>query len=108
MKKWLLFPLCLLSACNFAPKHSTPDMALPSNWRVDNEGGDTLANSNWWMLLEDEVLNEYIQTALQNNKDLKIAIWRVSEYLAQYQVVRSSLFPQLQLNSSAVRERLSY
>ncbi|MBX9923062.1 MAG: efflux transporter outer membrane subunit [Rhabdochlamydiaceae bacterium] len=105
MKKWLLFPLCLLSACNFAPKHSTPDMALPSNWRVDNEGGDTLANSNWWMLLEDEVLNEYIQTALQNNKDLKIAIWRVSEYLAQYQVVRSSLFPQLQLNSSAVRER---
>ncbi len=105
MKKWLISSLCLLSACNLAPKHSVPDIGLPSNWRVENEGGDTLANLDWWTLLQDEVLNEYIQTALQNNKDLKVAIWRVREYLAQYQVVRSALFPQVQLDSSAVRER---
>lgn len=105
MKKWLLFSFILLSACNLAPKYSASDMALPSNWRVENEGGDTLANLNWWTLFEDEVLNEYIQTALQNNKDLKIAIWRVREYLAQYQVVRSGLFPQVQLNGGAIKER---
>ena len=105
MKKWLLFSLCLLSACNLAPKHSVPDMALPTNWRTGNEGGDTLANLDWWTLLGDEVLNGYIETALENNKDLKVAIWRVREYLAQYQVVRSALFPQLQLSGAADKER---
>jgi outer membrane protein, multidrug efflux system len=99
------FILCTLTACNFAPKYSRPEMALPTEWRVESEVGDTLANLNWWELWEDAVLNEYIQVALENNKDLKVAMWRVNQYLEQWRIAKSSLLPHIELNGSAVKER---
>ena len=47
-----------------------------------------------------------MQMALDHNKDLKVAMWRVNEYLAQYQIVRSGLFPQVSANGSALKEQV--
>lgn len=105
MKQIAFFVLLLAAGCNFAPKYKTPEIALPVDWRTESEIGDEIANISWWTHLGDEVLNEYIQLALDHNKDLKIAMWRVNEYLAQYKVARSPLFPQISSNGSAVKER---
>ncbi len=106
MKK--LFPLLLLlSACNFAPQYSRPELDdMPEGWRTLNDDGSTLCNIRWWESLGDPILNNLIETALENNKDLQVAIWRVKEYWGQYEIVRSALFPQINFSGQAFKERL--
>lgn len=96
----------LLSAgCNFAPKYSRPDFTLPTTWRVEEEEGKDLAETTWWDQFEDPEMGRLIRLALENNNDLQIAMWRVSEYLSQYQVAKSALFPQITGNGGAAKER---
>ena len=98
--------LVLLSTgCNFAPKYSRPDVNLPTTWRVEEEAGVDLADTTWWDQFQDPEMGRLIQLALQNNNDLQIAMWRVCEYLSQYQVAKSSLFPQIAGNGGATKER---
>ena len=98
--------LSSLTCCNFAPKYEAPDLPLPTTWRTDTEEKEDLAIGNWWENLGDEVLNDLIVTALKNNKDLQVAIWRVSQYLSQYTVARSGLYPQASVGGAAYKERL--
>lgn len=102
----LFFLLFLVTGCNFAPRYSTPEITMPSDWRQEGENGDEIVNLSWWKHLGDEVLDEYIVTALDRNKDLKVAMWRVNRYFAQYQIARSGLFPQLSANGSALKEQV--
>jgi multidrug efflux system outer membrane protein len=95
-----------LTACNLAPKYSRPDFSLPSSWRNEPIAGEDLTNTAWWDRFEDPQMGKLIQLALANNNDLQVAVWRVYEYFAQYQSTRSSLFPQITGNGSALKERL--
>ena len=48
-----------------------------------------------------------MREALENNKDLDIATANVERAFAQYGITRSALFPQVDANASASRQRLS-
>jgi len=50
-------------------------------------------------------LNQLIQTALQENKDVQIATARVEEYMGRYGVTRSAQFPQVGANAVGARTR---
>jgi len=101
----LIFLILLAYGCNFEPRRMMPYVCMPETWRIEADESSTLANVRWWESLGDPILNELIVAGLDNNNDLKIASWRVFEYLAKYQIVRSELFPQVNLQSSAIRER---
>lgn len=109
MKKILLVSLGLLStSCvNLAPTYVAPDMAVPSSWREEEGDGQAVSNSAWWESLGDPVLGELINIALQNNKDLQVAAWRVSEYFAQYQKILGGLFPQISGMVGGLKEKVS-
>ncbi len=94
-----------MTACNLAPKYTATDMTIPHEWRYEADEEEN-PNIAWWKQLGDDVLNEYITLALDHNKDLKVAMWRVNEYLAQYKVIRSKLFPQVKLNAFAIKQKL--
>ncbi|MEZ5581095.1 MAG: TolC family protein [Candidatus Competibacteraceae bacterium] len=51
------------------------------------------------------MLNNLIQTALQENKDVQIAAARVEEYIGRYGVTRSAQFPQVGANAAGARTR---
>lgn len=78
---------------------------MPMSWRFESDEASTLCNLRWWESFGDTVLNELIETALENNKDLQVAIWRVREYWGQYEIVRSGLFPQVDLQASALKQK---
>ncbi len=99
--------LVFLGSCNMAPKYERPDLALPSSWRIEEEVGDTLANASWWKALGDEVLDQLIETALLGNKDLQVAVFRVYQYLGQFQAATSSLYPQMNANSKALKSKFA-
>ncbi len=103
MKRLLI--LCLLTGCNFAPRYHRPCVETPQEWRTEADDSSTLCNARWWECLDDPILDALVQTALCNNKDLQVAIWRVCEFAARYQIDSSLLYPQVNLDGSALKQR---
>src|SRR6266480_3715699 len=96
-----------LSACMVGPDYRRPEVEVPAAWRLGATEASAIANIAWWDQFQDPVLSDLVRTALANNKDLKIATANVDQALAQYGIVRSAQFPQVNAGLSAARERSS-
>jgi multidrug efflux system outer membrane protein len=73
-------PLLLVSACTLGPRYKRPPVATPDHWReIETAESASIANTPWWELFQDEQLKKLIHTALAENKDLKIAVERITE-----------------------------
>ena len=108
MKKGVLLLLCvLLVGCSVGPDYKRPGIDIPLNWRFEEKGAKDLANTAWWQQFNDPVLNELIEIALRENKDLKIAVARIGEFVGQYVTTRAAFFPQFGVGASGGAERLS-
>ncbi len=105
MKILWIVAITALTSCNLAPRYFRPEMELPSTWRVESNQSSTSANLRWWEELGDPILNALIVQALENNKDLKTAVWRVCDFCARYQIESSGLYPQIDLDGFALKER---
>ncbi|MBE0584224.1 MAG: efflux transporter outer membrane subunit, partial [Desulfofustis sp.] len=64
-----------------------------------------LADLGWRDYFTDPVLHRLIATALDNNRDLRIAALNIAAYQAQYRIQRSALYPGIDGDASAVRQR---
>jgi len=81
---------------------------VPEHWReVDQAEADTLANTPWWELFQDPVLQELIRIALDENKDLAIAVERIQEARARYGITSADLAPKVDATGSAGELQLS-
>jgi len=94
-----------LGGCSFAPTYQRPEVPIPAQWEVSIQQANDLANTTWWNQFRDPVLNNLIQVALQENKDVQIAAAQVEEYMGRYGVTRSEQFPQVSANADAARTR---
>ncbi|MEZ5577087.1 MAG: efflux transporter outer membrane subunit [Candidatus Competibacteraceae bacterium] len=94
-----------LGGCAVGPTYERPEVPIPAQWEVDLQTANDLANTAWWEQFRDPVLNNLIQTALQENKDVQIAAARVEEYIGRYGVTRSAQFPQVGANAAGARTR---
>ncbi len=104
--RWLAVALGVaLGGCAVGPDYQRPEVPVPPQWEVSIQTANDLANTAWWEQFRDPELNRLIQTALQDNKDVKIAAARVEEYLGRYGVTRSSQFPQVGANAVGARTR---
>ncbi|HPF57316.1 MAG TPA: efflux transporter outer membrane subunit [Candidatus Competibacteraceae bacterium] len=99
--------LALSGCASVGPDYQRPETPAPEQWRINIQQANDLANTLWWKQFQDPVLNELIQIALQENKDVKIAAARVDEYLGRYGVTRSDQFPQIGANAAGSRTRNS-
>lgn|GEM_PF-3479889 len=83
MRKILLsFLLALvLSGCMMGPDYRRPTIETPKSWRFEEKEAREISNAAWWEQFNDPILNELIQVALKENKDLKIATARVEEFM---------------------------
>jgi len=54
---------------------------------------DSLAETKWFDLFQDDTVKQLVTNALEKNFDLRIAAERVLEARAQYGIVRGNLFP---------------
>ena len=97
----------LLTGCAVGPDYKRPAIDTPSAWRLEEGEANSLANTLWWEQFDDPVLNDLIKTSLKENFDVKIAAARVEEYVGQYWVARSGLFPQLGASGSGGRQRVT-
>ncbi len=97
----------LLFGCMLGPDYRRPDVDSPRGWRFGEKEVKDVVNTAWWEQFGDPVLDGLIQTALRENKDIKIAAARVEEFMGRYGATRSALFPQVGAAASGGRQRAS-
>ena len=60
--------------------------------------------SDWWRLFGDTVLDNLVQRALENNRDVAVAASRVEEARQNLGVVRAQFLPQVGIGVTAEGE----
>jgi multidrug efflux system outer membrane protein len=103
----LYLVLLALTACTVGKDYVRPQVDSPEAWRVDYPAATETANMRWWELFGDPVLNALIDTALRENKDVRIAAARVEEFAARVDIFRAGFYPQLGYGGEGTRNRAS-
>ena len=114
MKPVLSSLVIFAAAAAFAgePKYQKPEVVIPQNWQApapwrEAAPKDSLAKGTWWTLFGDSELNDYEQRALANNQSLKAAVARLAEARSFARIATANYYPQVSVNPSAERQRLS-
>jgi multidrug efflux system outer membrane protein len=92
----------LLAGCaTVGPNYVRPEMSPPAVYRDagDAQARETLADSPWWQIFQDEALQALIRDAIAHNYDLRVAIARVQEARALARVARSFLYPDVGISA---------
>lgn len=97
----------VMAGCTVGPDYAKPSLDTPGDWRIETQEARDLSNTQWWQQFADPVLNQLIEEALSENKNLLIATARVDEFLGRYGVTRADLFPQVGAQGSGARDRIS-
>lgn len=104
-----IFILLFLTGCMVGPKYCPPEVAMPANFteQPENEPITDADLRCWWKQFEDPLLDSLIEMASSGNFDLRIAIEQIVEARAQYKIEGSYLWPEIDLNAVANRNRYS-
>ncbi|MDO5692720.1 MAG: efflux transporter outer membrane subunit [Pseudomonadota bacterium] len=100
--------LAVLAGCSFVPRHERPAAPVAATW-PDSAGaqeagaGAAAADLPWQQFVHDAQLREVIQMALDNNRDLRIAVQAIEQARAQYQIRQADQFPTVGLSGGGTR-----
>ena len=98
----------LATGCTLGPNYHRPAVPTPPHWReMTVAEAQNLANTAWWELFDDPVLQDLIRVALVENKDLKIAVERIEEARARYGFTKADLWPHVDLSGTGGRLRFN-
>lgn len=93
----------LLGGCSMAPDYQRPALPQGATWQ-SNQTGEAVVSS-WRQQFLDPALQQLIATALENNRDLRIAALNVEAYEARYRIQRAAQLPTLAANGSGSRQQ---
>lgn len=101
-KMWPVAWVVLLCACAQPVDYQRPELPVPAHWAPESNptGNEEAVKTHWSTYFVDPRLHVLIETALKNNRDLRIATARVAEARAQYGVVGADRFPAINLAGS--------
>ncbi len=94
-----------IAGCALTPDYERPDLDIPAEYVEPRPSGESIANLDWFELFQDERLQELVRTALADNKDLGVALARISEARSRVTVVRANQFPFLDIFGFGVAGR---
>ncbi len=102
-----LLATALLVGCMSGPDYQAPDIALPEEWDSSaTQPGEPVGPwSGWWEAFGDATLNQLVDRALDENLEIARQTARVEEFRARLGLSRSELWPTLNAQAEASRER---
>jgi len=88
-----------LSGCSFIPNYERPPAPVPAQWSVEKVGAGATAAmpGDWRSYFAEPRLQALIATALEHNRDLRIALARVEEARAIAGITRADRLPTVDL-----------
>jgi len=95
------------AGCTLAPRYQRPDAPVPAAFPAEAAAaaGPSAADLGWRDVLTDARLQALVSTALQRNRNLRLAALNVELVRAQYRIQRGALLPTVTAGGtySAVR-----
>jgi multidrug efflux system outer membrane protein len=108
--KWIsvaALPLAL-AACDLAPRYARPALPVPTQspagpaYDAQSDAASAVTPDTAWRdFFVDPRLARVIETALANNRDLRLAVANVEQARAQYKVQRADLLPTVAASGTA-------
>ncbi|MBB5507191.1 efflux transporter outer membrane subunit [Paraburkholderia atlantica] len=108
----------LATGCTLAPHYQRPaapvTATFPTGGVYDQQpgaqgersaSGQAAADIGWRNFFVDPRLQQLIEIALKNNRDLRVSVLNMQASAAQYRIVRAGLFPTLDAAASQSRSR---
>ncbi|MHB8283756.1 MAG: efflux transporter outer membrane subunit [Caulobacteraceae bacterium] len=102
----------LLAGCTMAPTYERPVSPVPAALPAGGAYGaaqpaqTAAADLGWRDFFSDPKLQQVIQLALNNNRDLRVAVLNIAEAHAQYRIQRAALVPHVGANFDPTIEHL--
>ncbi|MDA7088001.1 AdeC/AdeK/OprM family multidrug efflux complex outer membrane factor [Pseudomonas sp. SA3-5] len=102
----------LLSGCSLIPDYQQPPAPVAAQWPQGQAYSATAAadiaaaEQGWRQFFRDPALQRLIESALVNNRDLRIAALNIEAYRAQYRIQRADSLPAVSADGSGSRQRL--
>ncbi|MBH1640829.1 multidrug efflux transporter outer membrane subunit SmeC [Stenotrophomonas maltophilia] len=100
----------VLGGCvGMAPHYQRPGAPVPVQFgnAATGEADPALAMPAWREVFLEPRLQQVIALALQNNRDLRVAVLQVEKERAQYRIQRAALLPSVDASGSVTRSRVS-
>ncbi|OGT99122.1 MAG: multidrug transporter [Geobacteraceae bacterium GWB2_52_12] len=118
--KHIMTTVCLICAVflflpgcgTMAPKYSRPAAPVQAQWPANQPGkdaaktGSSVADIPWQEFFVDPKLRKLISLALDNNRDLRVAMLNIERYQAKYQIQRSEQFPKVDATAGGSVQRI--
>ncbi len=99
-----------LSGCSLIPEYQRPDAPVPADWpqgeAYSKASPEARAQAlGWREFFRDPALQQLIEVALENNRDLRVAALNVDAYRALYRVQRADVLPAVSADGAGTRSR---
>ena len=95
------------SSCKLGKEYSRPELDMPETFEIAGDSA-TVADIAWGDLYQDSVLQELINTALANNKDMCAAAAKIKEMAAAKRISTAAIFPTVDFRIHAENEATNY
>jgi multidrug efflux system outer membrane protein len=110
----VLGAVVFLGGCSLAPDYRQPPAPVPGQWPQGEAYNaqppseiPTAQELKWQEFFADKRLQKIIETALSNNRDLRLAALNVERARALYGIQRAELFPAVNAVGTGSKQRLS-
>jgi outer membrane protein, multidrug efflux system len=101
----------LASGCAVGPNYKRPSVDVPGTYRggvpqeAQRPAAESLGDQKWWVLFQDQQLQDLIHTALRQNYDVRIAATRILEAQAQVGITRADGLPTINAGAQSFDQR---
>ena len=102
----------LVAGCSLQPAYVRPEAPVseayptgPAYTATPSTGTPQAGDLGWRDFLADARLQQLVEIALRNNRDLRMAVLNVQEVQAQFRVQSAALFPQVSAYADRARTR---
>lgn len=103
----LIAAACVLAGCSMIPTYERPAAPVAATFPLaqgTQTGGVAAADLAWKDYFADPRLQQLISMALENNRDLRVAVLNIEQARAQFQIRRADQYPAINGVVSGTRQ----
>ncbi|MCG8550183.1 MAG: efflux transporter outer membrane subunit [Desulfobacterales bacterium] len=101
--------MLLAAGCSFIPEYSQPEMPVAGAWpdnglNAESGAGQTPADIVYQDYFTSKTLQQIIAMALENNRDLKVALFNIEQARAAYRIEKADELPVISGSTGVGRQ----
>ena len=102
---FILINLFIFTGCSLKPDIEYNDSIIPTEFKNGTNSNLDYIQPNWQDFVKNDKLKELIKLAIENNRDLKIAILNIESARATYRIEKAKYFPSIDAKASNTNAR---